>query len=449
MNEIDDAPVSALSAQVSAALRQAAAVAPRVEEVGIVHEAIGTVLKARGLQASVGEVCRLSDPASGGRMFAEVVGFSGSSAILMPFGDLTGLSTATEARPTGMRHMVPVGDSMLGRILDGFGAPLDERPIGSAPYRASRASAPAALSRARVSRPFATGIRSIDALATVGQGQRVGIFSPAGVGKSTLLGMLARQSQCDVRVVALIGERGREVGEFIDLCLGDHMARTVVVVATSDRSAVERVNAAYTATTIAEHFRDAGKSVLLLFDSVTRFARAQREIGLAAGEPPTRQGFPPSVFAVLPQLMERAGCGRTGAITAFYTVLMEGDFGADPIAEEVRSILDGHLVLTHKIAQRGQFPAIDMLQSLSRVMPQVTDTVHQAAARRLRALLSKYDEIEMLVQLGEYRSKSDPDADEALAKMTDIRRFLAQRVNEVTPAADAVGQLKRLSGHDR
>jgi type III secretion protein N (ATPase) len=439
-------PHEAWSEQLSAALRRAAAGVPRFEEVGVVHEAVGTVLKARGVEACVGEICQLSDPASGSRMLAEVVGFSGPSAILMPFGEITGVSTATEVRSTGLRHMVPAGDALLGRVLDGFGHPLDGKPLAPTSWRPGRAPAPPALARQRVARPFATGVRGIDALCTLGQGQRIGIFAPAGVGKSTLLGMLARRARCDVRVVALIGERGREVREFLDLNLGDELAGSVVVVATSDRSPVERFNAAHTATAIAEHFRDAGRSVLLLVDSVTRFARAQREIGLAAGEPPARQGFPPSVFSALPQLMERGGCGAVGSITAFYTVLAEGEVGTDPVADEVRATLDGHLVLSPKIAQRGQFPAIDMLQSLSRLMPLMADPAHQAAARRLRALLHKYDEIEMLVQLGEYRARSDPDADEALARMPEIRRFLAQRTDEATPADEAIAQLMRLVG---
>lgn len=436
-----------LSAQVAAALRHAVSAAQTGVEVGVVHEAIGTVLKARGLEARVGELCRLTDPASGGHMLAEVVGFSGHSAILMPYGDLTGLSGATEVHATGTRHLVPVGDELLGRVVDGFGMPLDGRPLGAQIYRPSKASAPAALARPRVVKPFATGVRSIDALTAIGVGQRCGIFAPAGVGKSTLLGMLALHAACDVCVVALIGERGREVNDFIELNLSARRERSVVVVATSDRSAVERVNAASTATAIAEYFREQGRSVLLLVDSVTRFARAQREVGLAAGEPPARQGFPPSVFTMLPQLMERAGTSPQGSITAFYTVLTEGEVGADPVGDEVRAILDGHLVLTHKIAQRGQYPAIDVLQSLSRVMPSVASPLHEAAARRLRALLAKYDEIEMLVQLGEYRPKSDPDADEALARMSEIRAFLAQRMDEATPAAETVRRLARLTGH--
>jgi type III secretion protein N (ATPase) len=420
------------------------------QRVGMLRSAVGTIVRASGVEVSVGEVCELVDTRGGTALQAEVIGFADGAAILMPFGSVSGLSADTEVRPTGRRHQVPVGDALLGRVLDGFGAPLDGQPLDAAGQRSTRRTAPPALERQRIDRPLATGIRAIDALTTIGEGQRVGIFAPAGVGKSTLLGMLARDSASDVGVIALIGERGREVREFIDLTLGaDGLRRSVLVVATSDRSPVERIQAAFTATTIAEHFRDRGLRVMLLVDSATRLARAQREVGLASGEPPARQGFPPSVFALLPQLMERAGPGAIGSITAFYTVLAEGDMGSDPIADEVRSILDGHLVLTPKLAQRGQFPAIDPLASLSRVMPLVTSPAHRADAQRLRQLLAKYDEIELLVQLGEYQTGSDPDADEAIDRMPRIRAFLSQRVEEGSPAGATLDALHALvNGHE-
>lgn len=443
---MDDSPVlTTVAAPLAERLRRALALAGTGQRVGALRSAVGTIVKAVGVEAAVGEVCELIDPREQTRMPAEVIGFADGAAILMPFGTVAGLSDETEVRPTGRRHQVPVGDALLGRVVDGFGTPLDRRALGATGFRATRRPAPPALERQRIDRPIATGVRAIDALTTVGEGQRIGIFAPAGVGKSTLLGMLARDSASDVGVIALIGERGREVREFIDLILGPAgLQRSVLVVATSDRSPVERIQAAFTATTIAEHFRDRGQRVLLLMDSATRLARAQREVGLAGGEPPARQGFPPSVFALLPQLMERAGPGAVGSITAFYTVLAEGDLGSDPVADEVRSILDGHLILSHKLAQRGQYPAIDALQSLSRVMPLVTVPEHRNAAQRLRHLLSKYEEIELLVQLGEYESGSDPDADEAIARMPAIRAFMSQAVEEATPYEQTLGMLAQL-----
>ncbi len=433
--------------EIEAFLGQVSASLPTHERMGAVHDAIGTIIRATGVEADVGEVCLLHHPRTQRRMQAQIVGFSGEHAILMPFGDIEGIGPGTEVRPLGHPHLVPVGDALLGRVLDGFGAPIDGRPFAPSGWRPGRAERRDPLARARIARPLVTGIRVIDGLATVGQGQRMGIFAPAGVGKSVLLGMLARQTQCDVRVIALVGERGREVGEFIDLILGPQgLAQSVVVVATSDASAVERATAGHTASAIAEYFAAAGRNVLLLFDSVTRFARAQREIGLAAGEPPARQGFPPSVFSSLPRLVERAGCWDKGSITAFYTVLVEGEVATDPIGEEVRSLLDGHLVLSQKLAHQGHFPAVDPLRSLSRVMPYIADAKHQGAARRMRALLAKYDEIELLVQLGEYKSRTDPDADEALARIGEIRRFLVQGMGEVSSAQATLEGLNRAGG---
>jgi type III secretion protein N (ATPase) len=303
------------------------------------------------------------------------------------------------------------------------------------------------MTRRLVDTPLPTGVRVIDALTTLGEGQRMGVFAPAGVGKSTLLGMLARGTAADVNVIVLIGERGREVREFIELVLGPAgMARTVVVCATSDRSAIERAKAAQTGTAIAEYFRDRGLRVLLMMDSLTRFARAQREIGLAAGEPPTRRGFPPSVFAELPRLLERAGMGERGSITALYTVLAEDDSGSDPVTEEVRGILDGHLVLSRTIAARNQYPAIDVLGSLSRVMSQIVDPDHRAQAGRLRRLMAKYDEVEPLLQIGEYQAGADPLADEAIARHDEIHAFLCQETDE---CADPGDTLARLAGAAR
>jgi ATP synthase in type III secretion protein N len=308
-----------------------------------------------------------------------------------------------------------------------------------------QSASPAPLSRAPVTQRFETGVRSIDALMSIGQGQRIGVFAPAGVGKSTLAGMVVRASNVDVCVIALVGERGREVGEFVNHTLGQAgMARSVVVAATSDSSASERVKAGFVATTIAESFRDRGQRVLLVMDSVTRLARALREVGLASGEPPTRRGFPPSVFAVLPRLLERAGNARIGSITALYTVLMESQDDGDPIAEEVRSILDGHIILSRTIAQMPMYPAIDVLASLSRLMSSVSTPEHCTAANKVRALIARYQEIELLIQVGEYRAGSDPLADEAIAKLPDIRAFLQQSHDKPENAQVSVRRLLEL-----
>jgi type III secretion protein N (ATPase) len=296
--------------------------------------------------------------------------------------------------------------------------------------------------RRLIEAPLFTGVKVIDGLLTLGEGQRMGIFAPAGVGKSTLMGMLARGAQCDVSVIALIGERGREVREFIELILGkEGMARSVVVCATSDRSSIERAKAAFVATAIAEYFRDQGQRVLLMMDSLTRFARAQREIGLAAGEPPARRGFPPSIFAELPRLLERSGMGESGSITALYTVLAEDESGVDPIAEEVRGILDGHMILSRRLAAKNQFPAIDVLASLSRVMPQVARPAHITAAGTLRSMMAKYDEVEMLLQVGEFKKGNDPLADKAVDRIAAIRAFLGQKTSELLPIAQTFEQL--------
>jgi type III secretion protein N (ATPase) len=302
------------------------------------------------------------------------------------------------------------------------------------------------MTRRLIETALPTGVRLIDGLTTLGEGQRMGVFAPAGVGKSTLLGMLARGTASDVNVIVLIGERGREVREFMELVLGPAgMARSVVVCATSDRSSIERAKAAFVGTAIAEWFRDRGQRVLLMMDSLTRFARAQREIGLAAGEPPARRGFPPSVFAELPRLLERAGMGDRGSITALYTVLAEDDSGSDPISEEVRGILDGHLVLSRRIAARNQYPAIDVLGSLSRVMSQVVDAEHRAHAGRVRALMAKYDAVETLLQIGEYQAGADPEADDAIARQGAIAAFLNQATDECADPADTLRQLAALA----
>jgi type III secretion protein N (ATPase) len=415
---------------------------------GRVIQVTGTVIKAMVPAVKIGEICILRNPGGALDMKAEVVGFSKGTALLMPTGDTQGISAETEVIPTGQVHMVPVGVELLGRVLDGLGNPLDMDTHG--PLMTGRrypvfAEAPDPLRRKIISNPISLGVRALDGLLTCGEGQRMGIFAAAGGGKSTLIAMLVRNADVDVTVVALIGERGREVREFLENDLGaEGREKAVIVCATSDRSAMERSHAAYTATAIAEYFRDQGKRVLFLMDSVTRFARAQREIGLAAGEPPTRRGFPPSVFATLPRLMERAGMNDKGSITALYTVLVEGDDMTEPIADETRSILDGHIILSRKLASSNHYPAIDVLASVSRVMNAIVSDEHRTAASRTRELMAKYQEIELLVKVGEYQEGSDPVADEAIDRIDAINRFLKQDINEQVSFDDMLDDLTML-----
>jgi len=431
----------------AAAIERELRTRPRIDARGKVLEVIGTLVRVTGLEVRLGELCELRSPNGALLQNAEVVGFSRDIAILSPFGRLGDISRETQVIGLKRPLSVPVGDGLLGRVIDSLGLPIDDLgPVACTDHRPIFADPPSPMSRPLLEKCLPTGVRIVDGLMTLGEGQRMGIFAPAGVGKSTLMGMFARGARCDINVIALIGERGREVREFVEQILGpDGMSRSVVVCATSDRSSIERAKAAYVATAVAEYFRDCGKSVLLMMDSLTRFARAQREIGLAAGEPPTRRGFPPSIFAELPRLLERAGLSKDGSITALYTVLAEDESGGDPIAEEVRGILDGHMILSREIAARNQYPAIDVLASLSRVMPQVTSREHMERAGHVRRLMAKYKEIETLLQVGEYKDGSDALADEAIAKIDAIRAFLNQRTDEFAePPATfaALGQLR-------
>jgi len=418
---------------------------PPVVVRGRVLQVVGTIIRAAAPGARIGDLCVLRNPEDDFEVHAEVVGLQRDAAILTPLGDLQGLSTLTEVIPTGRPHMAPAGRNLLGRVLDGLGRPLDiaERgPLTPEAFVPVYRDAPDPLTRRMVEHPMPLGVRALDSALTCGEGQRMGIFAAAGGGKSTLMSMLVRGAAVDVTVMALIGERGREVREFIERDLGpEGREKSVVVVATSDRSSMERSKAAYVATAIAEWYRDQGMRVLLLMDSVTRFARAQREIGLAAGEPPTRRGFPPSVFATLPRLMERVGNNDRGSITAFYTVLVEGDDMAEPIADETRSILDGHIVLSRTLAAANHYPAVDILASASRVMGAVTAPEHRALAGKLRQLLAKYNEVELLVRIGEYKKGSDAAADEAVAKIEAIRTFLRQPTHELVGFDEMMKQL--------
>jgi ATP synthase in type III secretion protein N len=400
---------------------------------GKVTEVVGTLMRVSGLDAKVGELCDLLDDEGQVFQSAEVVGFGGGRCIVSPFGSVLGVSTGTRVVGLGKVLSVPVGPKLLGRVIDSLGRPIDGKgEVECTESRPVFALPPTPMEREMIEHPLPCGVKVIDAMITLGEGQRMGIFAPAGVGKSTLMGMLARGTQCDIAVIALIGERGREVREFIEIIMGEEgMKRAVVVCATSDRSAIERAKAAHVATAVAEYYRDQGLKVLLMMDSLTRFARAQREIGLAAGEPPARRGFPPSVFAEIPRLLERAGMGAKGSITALYTVLAEDESGNDPIAEEVRGILDGHMILSRKIAAKNQYPAIDVLGSLSRVMSQIVPKAHSASAGRMRKLMAKYDEMEMLIQMGEYKPGNDALADEAVQKIEVIRDFLSQGTDDL------------------
>lgn len=380
-------------------------------------------------------------------LLAEVVGFHQGEALAVPLGEPVGVGPDDVVEATGQSLQVSAGTALLGRVVDGLGRPIDGRPapagLVSVPVDAAP---PAALTRKPVSAAFETGVRAIDGLLTLGVGQRVGLFAGSGVGKSTLLGAIARGASADVVVVALVGERGREVGEFLEHSLGEAgRRRSVVVVATSDAPPVERLRAAQVATAFAEYFRDQGKSVLLLVDSVTRFARAQREIGLAAGEPPARRGYPPSVFTQLPRLLERSGQSERGAITAIYTVLVEGSDMEEPIADEVRGILDGHIVLERKLAARGHYPAIDVLASLSRVMPQVAGKPQRSAAERARALLAAYEEKRDLIALGAYSKGSDPRLDQAIAALPELERFLRQDAGVVEASVATLQALELIA----
>lgn len=417
-----------------------------IEVKGRVIQVVGTIIKASVPGVKVGEVCILRNPWENFEVQAEVVGFTREAALLTALGAMTGISAQTEVIPTRRVHMVPVGDSLLGRVVDGLGRPIDadrKGPIRPEAYYPVFADPPGPLERRIISRPISLGIRAIDGMLTCGEGQRMGIFAAAGGGKSTLLASIIRNTEAEVSVLALIGERGREVREFIEKDLGEEgLRRAVVVCATSDRSSMERLKAAYVATSIAEFFRDKGKKVLLMMDSVTRFGRAQREIGLAAGEPPTRRGFPPSVFSELPKLMERAGNSAKGSITALYTVLVEGDDMTEPIADETRSILDGHIILSRKLAQVNHYPAIDILASISRCQSTIVPKDHKEAAAKLREILAKYQEVELLLKIGEYQKGADRATDEAIAKIDKVNAFLCQGLAERPQYDETIRRLK-------
>jgi len=419
-----------------------------IKTVGKVTRVVGLTIEVQGINARIGEVCAITVPEYSKPVRAEVVGFKENKTIMMPLGNIQGIYPHCSVVPTGNSLTIKVGEHLLGQILDGLGNIISpgqhqDTHLGS-PFPVDN-SPPNPLERQPINEVLATGVRSIDAFLTCGRGQRVGIFAGSGVGKSTLLGMISRYSEADVNVIGLIGERGREVLDFINDDLGEEgLAKSVVVSVTSDQPALVRLKGAFVATAIAEYFRDQGKNVLLLMDSVTRFAMAQREVGLAVGEPPATKGYTPSVFALLPRLLERSGTSSKGSITAFYTVLVDGDDMNEPIADAVRGILDGHIVLSRKIASKYQYPAIDVLDSVSRLMPDITPEEHYLHAGKIRELMSTYQESEDLINIGAYVKGSNVTIDKAIKHHNSITGFLKQDLNESSDYNETIQQLLTL-----
>jgi flagellum-specific ATP synthase len=418
---------------------------------GRITRVVGVTVECTGIQAALGDLCLIRFPGSREGIMAELVGFKEDRSVLMPLDELDGIGPGSEVVPLGRCLGVKAGPFLLGRVLDGLGRPID----GGDPFPAAQEipvirPAPMPLDRSSIDEPLSTGVRALDGFMTVGKGQRVGIFAGSGVGKSTLLGKIARESRADVSVIALVGERGREVRAFIEDNLGQSgLARSVVVAATSDRSPLMRFKGAYVATAIAEYFRDQGKDVILMMDSITRFAMSAREIGLAMGEPPTAKSYPPSLFSNLPRLFERLGNTDKGSITGIYTVLVEGDDLNDPVADSARSLLDGHVVLSRDLANRHHYPAVDVLGSVSRIMDRIVDPGHVEAAGRLREIMAVYEANADLINIGAYKEGSNPLIDKAIGIMTPLDAFLKQDVTEGCGYESTLMQLKQLAGEIR
>ena len=413
---------------------------------GRITEIVGMLIKAIVPQVKMGEVCLIKR--EGEPLIAQVVGFTKEEVFLSPLGEMSGIGPSSEVIPLKMPLRIKVGKNLLGRVLDGLGKPLDEDTKGPLELDEDFSvmnPPPDPLTRTIITEPISVGIRAIDGVVTCGKGQRMGIFAAAGGGKSTILGMIASHAQADVNVICLVGERGREVREFLENDLGpEGLARSVVIVSTSDQAAQLRLNAAYVGTAIAEYFRDQGKTVILMMDSVTRFARALREIGLAAGEPPARAGFTPSVFATLPRLLERSGNSDKGSITAFYTILVAGDDMNEPVSDEVRSILDGHIILSAELARQYHYPAIDVLSSISRILPSIVDKEHLQLIAKIREVLANYKKNELLIRIGEYKPGSDKGADFAIKYIDKVNRFLKQGVDEKSTFEETLQQMRAL-----
>lgn len=414
---------------------------------GKVLRVIGLMIESEGPQVNIGEVCYIhSTSDSQEPIICEVVGFNEERIILMPYAEVTEIGPGALVESTGKPLTIKVGQGLVGKVVDSLGKPLDGSPLpkGLSNY-VTEQSPPNPMLRPPISKTLQVGVKAIDGLLTVGEGQRIGIFAGSGVGKSTLLGMIARNSKADINVIALIGERGREVREFVENELGEEgLKRSIVVAATSDQPALMRLKGAYTATAICEYFRDLGLKVNLMMDSVTRIAMAQREIGLATGEPPTTKGYPPSVFSILPKLLERTGTSDKGSITAFYTVLVDGDDMNEPIADTVRGILDGHFVMDRKIAERGQYPAIDVLKSISRVMNQIVDEEHRKANQEIRSLLASYEENRELITIGAYKYGTNKEVDRAIDYYPEIISFLKQDIYEYKTFDETIALMKSL-----
>jgi flagellum-specific ATP synthase len=414
---------------------------------GRIEQVVGLVIESSGPSASVGEACYVTAAdGSGQQVLTEVVGFRQHRVLLMPLGEMRGLGPGSEVTRTGEPFRIPVGRELLGRVIDAMGKPVDGKgPLGSMKesYPIHR-EPPPAMERRRIATQVATGVRAIDALLTLGEGQRLGIFSGSGIGKSTLLGMIARNTEADINVIALVGERGREVRDFLERDLGEKgLKRSVVVVATSDQPSLIRIQAALVATAVAEYFRDQGKRVMLMMDSITRFAMAQREVGLAIGEPPTTKGYTPSVFALLPKLLERAGTtAHKGSITGLYTILVEADDMNEPVADSCRAILDGHVVLSRELASQNQYPAIDVLNSVSRVMRDIVSSEHLEAAGKIRSVLATYKSVEDLISIGAYVKGSNAKVDDAIRRLEGVQGFLRQAREEDAPWNDTLQKMK-------
>lgn len=413
---------------------------------GRITEIVGMLIKAVVPNVKMGEVCLVKR--EGTPLLTEVVGFTKEEVFLSPLGEMHGIGPSSEVIPTRLPLHIKVGQGLLGRVLDGLGQPLDTATKG--PLKLDEtypviSPPPDPLTRQMIVEPLSVGVRCIDGVLSCGKGQRVGIFAAAGGGKSTLLGMLARYAKADINVISLIGERGREVREFLENDLGEEgMKRSIVIISTSDQAAQLRLNAAYVGTAIAEYFRNQGKTVILMMDSVTRFARALREVGLAAGEPPARAGYTPSVFSTLPKLLERSGNSDKGSITAFYTILVAGDDMNEPVADEVRSILDGHIILSSDLARQYHYPAIDVLSSVSRILPHIVDKEHLGLIGKVREVLANYKKNELLIRIGEYKPGSDKGADFAIKYIDKVNRFLKQQTDEHSSFQETLSQLKAL-----
>lgn len=403
-----------------------------IEYTGKVTRVIGLTIESKGPKANIGEICRICTGEHEDEIFSEIVGFKENKVLLMPFGDMKGIGPGSLVISEGKSLQVSVGNQLIGRIFDGLGNPIDgKNAIQTEEYYPVNNFPPNPLKRKRITQPMPLGIKAIDGLLTVGKGQRIGIFAGSGVGKSTLIGMIARNTKADINVIALVGERGREVREFIEKDLGkEGLKRSVVIVATSDQPALIRLKGAFLATSIAEYFRDQGKDVLLMMDSLTRFAMAQREIGLAIGEPPVSKGYTPSVFSVLPKLLERAGTSENGSITGLYTVLVDGDDFTEPVTDIARGILDGHIILSRDLANRNQYPAIDILSSISRVMPDIVSEEQKKIAGEVKKTMAVYKDAEDLINIGAYIKGSSEKIDYAISKIDNILDFLQQDTYE-------------------